>query len=126
MSAQTLFRAGAALTATGMSFGAFGAHALRARFPELPEKSHTSWMTGSSYLIFNGLALLAISAHPSVALGARRYKTAAGLIIGGALTFSGTIFGLVLWRDQVAKVFGPLTPLGGLAMISGLVHHAHE
>jgi uncharacterized membrane protein YgdD (TMEM256/DUF423 family) len=83
MSAQTLFRTGAALTATGISFGAFGAHALRARFPDMADKSHASWMTGSSYLIYNGLALMAISAHPSVALGMRRYKTAAGLIFGG-------------------------------------------
>jgi len=69
-----------------MSFGAFGAHALRARFPDMAEKSHASWMTGSSYLIYNGLALLALSAHPSVALGVKRYKVAAGLIVGGALS----------------------------------------
>lgn len=85
MSAQTIFRTGAALTATGISFGAFGAHALRSRFPDMPEKSHNSWMTGSSYLIYNGIALLALSAHPAVALGAKKYKTAAGLIVGGAL-----------------------------------------
>lgn len=35
------------------------------------------------------------------------------------LALSGTVFGLVLFRDQVAKVFGPLTPMGGLAMIAG-------
>ncbi|RSH88272.1 uncharacterized protein EHS24_000806 [Apiotrichum porosum] len=121
MSAQTLFRTGAALTATGISFGAFGAHALRARFPDMADKSHASWMTGSSYLIYNGLALMAISAHPSVALGMRRYKTAAGLIFGGTAVFSGSIFALVLWRDQVAKVLGPITPLGGLAMIAGYI-----
>lgn len=104
-----------------MSFGAFGAHALRSNFPDMPEKSHGSWVTGSSYLIYNGLALMAISAHPSIALGVRKYRIAASLIVGGSLVFSGTIFGLVLARDKVGKVFGPLTPMGGLAMIAGYV-----
>lgn len=76
-------------------------------------------MTGSNYLIYNGIALLALSAHPSVSLGLKRYKTAAGLIVGGVLVFSGSIFGLVLARDKVGKVLGPVTPLGGLAMIAG-------
>jgi uncharacterized membrane protein YgdD (TMEM256/DUF423 family) len=76
-------------------------------------------MTGSSYLIYNGVALLALSAHPSVALGLRKYKTAAGLIVGGVLVFSGSIFGLVLAREKLGKVLGPITPMGGLAMIAG-------
>ncbi|CAK9784088.1 DUF423-domain-containing protein [Cutaneotrichosporon oleaginosum] len=120
VTAQNIFRAGAALAATGISFGAFGAHALRSRF-DLPESSHQSWMTGSNYLIYNGLALLALSAHPSVALGLKRYKTAAGLIVGGVLVFSGSIFGLVLARDKVGKVLGPITPMGGFAMIAGYI-----
>lgn len=91
MSAQTIFRTGAGLTAAGMSFGAFGAHALKSRYPTLPESSHNSWMTGSSYLVYNGLALLALSAHPSVALGLKRYRTAFGLIVGGVAVFSGSI-----------------------------------
>lgn len=102
-----------------MSFGAFGSHGLRSRQPPLPERAHASWATASSYLVYNGLALLAISFHPAIAAGIRRHRIAAGLILGGGLTFSGTIFGLVLARDKVGKVFGPLTPLGGMAMIAG-------
>lgn len=105
--------------ATGITAGAFGAHALKTRFPNLPETSHNSWMTGSNYLIYNGIALIALSAHPSVALGIKKYKTAAGLIVGGVMVFSGSIFALVLARDKVSKVAGPITPLGGLAMIAG-------
>jgi uncharacterized membrane protein YgdD (TMEM256/DUF423 family) len=71
-----------------MSFGAFGAHGLRSKYPDMADKSINSWMTGSSYMIYNGIALLALSAHPAVALGARRYRTAAGLIVGGALSES--------------------------------------
>jgi uncharacterized membrane protein YgdD (TMEM256/DUF423 family) len=107
-----------------MSFGAFGSHSLRSAFPNLPERSHTSWSTASSYLIYNGLALLALSLHPRLApaasvAGLRRYRVASGMILGGALTFSGSIFALVIWRDRVGKVLGPVTPLGGLVMIAG-------
>lgn len=35
------------------------------------------------------------------------------------MTFSGTIFGLVLAREKVGKVFGPMTPIGGMFMIAG-------
>ena len=100
-----------------MSFGAFGSHGLRSR--NLSERSITSWSTASSYLIYNGLALLAVSFHPGVISGLRRYRYATGMILAGALTFSGTVFGLVLAREKVGKVFGPLTPIGGMIMIAG-------
>ena len=48
-------------------------------------------------------------------------KWGTGLIVGGALTFSGTIFGLVLAREKVGPVFGPLTPVGGAVMMAGQV-----
>ncbi|KAK4687446.1 hypothetical protein P7C73_g2667, partial [Tremellales sp. Uapishka_1] len=120
MNPSTIWRSGALLTGAGMSFGAFGSHSLRSRFPSLPERSHTSWSTASSYLIYNGIALLAISLSPRVlAPSPRRYRIAASMILGGALTFSGSIFALVIWREKVGKILGPLTPLGGLVMIAG-------
>lgn len=70
-------------------------------------------------MIYNGIALLAISYHPGVIAGLRRYRWATGMILGGGLTFSGTVFGLVLARDRVGRVFGPLTPVGGMVMIAG-------
>jgi uncharacterized membrane protein YgdD (TMEM256/DUF423 family) len=99
-----------------MATGAFGAHGLRSR--GLTEKSVGSWTTGSNYLIYNGLALLAISLHPRLNMS-QRMKWGTGLIVGGALTFSGTIFGLVLAREKVGPVFGPLTPVGGAVMMAG-------
>jgi len=103
-----------------MTFGAFGAHGLRSRYPALPEKLHANWGTASSYLIYNGLALLAISYHPGLHSSLKRYKAAPWMIGTGALVFSGTIFGLVLSRDgAVRKVLGPMTPLGGMLMIGG-------
>lgn len=106
--------------AVGMGFGAFGAHGLRAR--NLPQRSIDSWATASNYLVYNGLAMLAISFHPglsSIAGKPARFRYATAMILGGALTFSGTVFGLVLAREKVGKVFGPLTPIGGMIMIAG-------
>lgn len=75
-----------------------------------------SWQTASTYLIYSGLSLLAISLHPRHG----RNKWAAGLIGGGAIIFSGSIFGLVLAREKTGKILGPITPIGGMGMIIGL------
>lgn len=106
--------------AIGISSGAFGSHGLRNLSPPLTERQISSFSTASSYLIYNGLALLAISFHPGFAVGSatRRYKFAAGMIVGGAVAFSGSIFALVLGRDRFRQL-GPVTPLGGVAMIAG-------
>ncbi|WVF68956.1 hypothetical protein IAT40_003730 [Kwoniella sp. CBS 6097] len=121
MNPSFVFRSGALLTATGISFGAFGSHGLRNIKPPLPETKISSFNTAASYLIYNGIALLAISFHPalqSLSTATRRYRFGAGLIMGGALVFSGSIFGLVLARDRF-RWLGPVTPLGGMGMIAG-------
>ena len=104
--------------AAGMTFGAFGAHGLRSKYPALPEKMHGSWGTASSYLIYNGLALLALSYHPDTP---KRFKLAPWMIGTGAVVFSGTIFGLVLSAPEsgIRKLLGPMTPLVGMVMIGG-------
>lgn len=102
-----------------MAFGAFGSHGLRARSPPLPERSHSSLATAASYMIYNGLGLMVVSYHPGLVAGIRRYRIATGMILGGGLVFSGTIFALVLARDKVGKVLGPTTPLGGAVMMAG-------
>jgi uncharacterized membrane protein YgdD (TMEM256/DUF423 family) len=66
----------------------------------------------------NGLAMLAISGHPR--LGSKRF--AAGAIAVGSALFSGSIYTLVLLKSRGkagGKVFGPVTPLGGLIMLAG-------
>lgn len=86
----------------------------------MPEKLHNNWGTASSYLIYNGLALLAISLHPTMSSSAKKYRYAPVMIASGAAIFSGTIFGLVLLREGgVRKILGPLTPVGGMLMIGG-------
>ncbi|OCF37202.1 hypothetical protein I317_00074 [Kwoniella heveanensis CBS 569] len=119
MNPSFVFRSGALLTATGISFGAFGSHGLRNIKPPLPETKISSFNTAASYLIYNGIALLAISFHPALlSATSKRFRLGAGLIMGGALVFSGSIFGLVLARDRF-RWLGPVTPLGGMGMIAG-------
>ncbi|TIA82027.1 hypothetical protein E3P98_01709 [Wallemia ichthyophaga] len=113
MNETVIWKSGALLAATGIGFGAFGAHGLRARAGIQPRQIE-SWMTGSHYAVFNGLALMATSLHPR----ASKSKFAAPAILTGSLLFSGSIYALVLNRDKF-KFLGPVTPLGGLSMILG-------
>jgi uncharacterized membrane protein YgdD (TMEM256/DUF423 family) len=71
-----------------------------------------NWETASQYMLFHGIALLAISGHPRLA----QRRVAAGAIALGTALFSGSIFTLVLLKARGkagASVFGPITPLGG-------------
>ncbi|KIM32953.1 hypothetical protein M408DRAFT_326645 [Serendipita vermifera MAFF 305830] len=108
-----LWRSGAALSATGIIAGAFGSHGLKSR---LAMEQLDAWKIASNYLIFNGIALLAISLHPKFG----RHAFAGPAILCGASVFSGTIMALVLNRDRF-KFLGPITPLGGSVMIAGYI-----
>jgi len=114
ISPTNLWRIGALYCAGGMAAGAFGAHGLKSRGFAL-DKIH-AWETASSYAIYNGLALLVISSHSRFAV----HKFAGPAIAIGAAVFSGTVFALVLNRDRF-KFLGPITPLGGTAMMLGFV-----
>jgi uncharacterized membrane protein YgdD (TMEM256/DUF423 family) len=57
-----------------------------------------------------------VSLHPRFAT----HRFAGPAILGGTLVFSGSIFGLVLGGDS-AKFLGPVTPMGGLALMAGSV-----
>ncbi|KAG8866952.1 hypothetical protein FRB97_003628, partial [Tulasnella sp. 331] len=56
---------------------------------------------------------MVISMHPRFAV----HRFAGPAIAGGAAIFSGSIFTLVLKPEW--KFLGPITPLGGSAMIAG-------
>jgi uncharacterized membrane protein YgdD (TMEM256/DUF423 family) len=105
---RTLILAGALLAATGVSLGAFGTHGLQA---VLDERRLSWWQTGVEYQIWHGLALVALA--PA---GLSRIRLVAALLVGGALLFSGSLCLMALtdWRW-----LGPVTPIGGSAMIAG-------
>ncbi len=109
---QAFLIAGALFGGTGVLLGAFGAHALKTR---LTPEALSSWDTAVTYQLFHALALLFAGllarslTHPAV--------NVAGLSwIVGLLLFSGSIYVLAIGGP---RFFGPITPIGGLALIAG-------
>jgi uncharacterized membrane protein YgdD (TMEM256/DUF423 family) len=104
--------AGAALLALGTAIGALGAHLLKGRLA--PDRQGIL-QTALLYQFVNALGLLALgilqSRYASRALG-----IAADLVFAGVLLFSGSLYALLAGAPHA---LGALTPLGGLALISG-------
>jgi len=97
----------------GVVLGALGAHGLSAR--GLSAEQIASWQTAVQYLLIHAVALLALG------IGIRldgspwlAWSAIAWMI--GVILFSGSIFMLVLGGP---RWFGPLTPVGGVALIIG-------
>jgi len=108
-------RAGAALLGfLGVAAGAFGAHGLR----ELVTLEQlNTWNTAADYQILHAIALLGLATWQQSALSSRLQSwllLACGLMIAGVLLFSGSLYLLVLTN---ISAFGPITPLGGLALL---------
>ncbi|WFB36199.1 DUF423 domain-containing protein [Kiritimatiellota bacterium B12222] len=92
--------------------GAFGAHALKERFTAA---QLVSWETGVRYQMFHALAILLL-----VLLADRGLQLKPSLVAFcvGTILFSGSIYLLCLQVGPKA-LWGPITPLGGLALIVG-------
>ena len=86
--------------------GAFGAHALKKTLES--RGTLQSWQTAVQYQLITAVALLALDDEA--------HGTAKSLLLCGAVAFSGSIYGLSLGGP---RLLGPVTPLGGLAMIAG-------
>ena len=108
---------GAASSAISVVFGAFAAHGLKGR---LDAAALATFHTGVTYQFFHSLALCLLAlwlrqlgrdvaiADPAVIAGIA--------FIAGIVLFSGSLYVLAL---DGPRVFGPITPLGGLAFIIG-------
>jgi uncharacterized membrane protein YgdD (TMEM256/DUF423 family) len=99
------------LGALGVALGAFGAHGLRSR---LAAEALASWGTAVQYHLLHALALLALALF-ATATG-RPVTAPAALFASGIVLFSGSIYALVLGGP---RWLGPVTPLGGLALVAG-------
>jgi len=96
-------------------FGAMGAHALRATLTE--RASNEAWQTASQYHLAHALACLALIAWASTQPAReKRLQRIAALWLLGCLLFSGSIYALALGGP---RFLGPVTPLGGLALLTG-------
>ncbi|KAI1328900.1 hypothetical protein F5Y16DRAFT_367573 [Xylariaceae sp. FL0255] len=97
--------------ATAVCFGAFGSHGLKKIITD-PAKL-ARFGTAAQYQLIHSVALLVASR------AAPENKLAAGLFTAGMTMFSGSIYALVL--NPNLRFLGPVTPVGGLCLISGWV-----
>jgi uncharacterized membrane protein YgdD (TMEM256/DUF423 family) len=105
----TFTRIAAGLGFLAVALGAFGAHGLRARLGGAVEM----WKTAALYHLLHAVALLA------VALVGERVRAKAAvcwLFIAGIVLFSGSLYLLALTGYSW---LGPITPLGGAALLAG-------
>ena len=103
-----------------------GAHALEAKVEAglLPAGRIDTWETGVRYQIYHALALLMLGFSWSK-INVRSTKVAAWLMVIGTVLFSGSIYLLATREltglESLKSFLGPLTPIGGLCLISGWI-----
>ena len=106
----------AALGGTSVILGAFASHALK---DKLSERALEIWETGTKYQMYHALALILVvllltrigdSSTPLIIAG---YAFIAGIVL-----FSGSLYALSL---SGIKILGAVTPLGGVAFITGWI-----
>ena len=110
--AQTFLFIGSIAGALGVGLGAFGAHGLRGR---LPPDMLAVFETGVRYEMYHALALLFVSTLMA-RLDGRLIHVAGWSFIVGIVLFSGSLYLLALTG---VRIFGAVTPLGGVAFILG-------
>lgn len=99
------------LGAAGVGLGAFGAHGLEST---LATRATTQvWQTAVFYHLLHAVAALAVSLHRT---DSRRAQLAVWGWIAGIVLFSGSLYALALGGP---RVLGPVTPVGGVAFITG-------
>jgi uncharacterized membrane protein YgdD (TMEM256/DUF423 family) len=96
-----------------VAFGAFGAHALRAR---LSPDMLAVFETGVRYHMYHALALMLTSAAIGHLGPARLLEWAGWLFTAGIVLFSGSLYALALTG---VSTLGAITPVGGLAFLGG-------
>ncbi len=99
-------------------FGAFGAHALK---KILNEDQLKSFETGVKYQLYHAIVLLVIGFNLSLDTTLEKYMVYS--FMNGIILFSFSIYGLVISsaNNKKLKFLGPITPLGGLLLVSGWI-----
>ncbi|PXA05435.1 DUF423 domain-containing protein [Coraliomargarita sinensis] len=104
---------GCSLALVAVALGAFGAHALKDTLVEAGMLE--VWQTAVDYHIWHALALIVGAMVPGAG---KAQAIAAWLFFIGIVLFSGSLYWLAL---EGPKWLGPITPLGGLSLMSGWV-----
>lgn len=117
MNRRTILIAASILGLLAVVLGAMGAHALE---KVLDPDQLDSFKTAVRYQMWHTLALVALfSMYDHI----KHARTVAAFWFSGVLLFSGSIYLLSmqsLWKLDLSWL-GPITPLGGMLMITGWV-----
>lgn len=107
--------------ALGVAFGAFGAHALK---DKLDAYSLTVYEKAVFYHFVNalGILLVALLARTN-AISITAQSRAGWLLLVGITFFSGSLYALAM---SGIRIFGAITPIGGVAFIAGWLVLAYE
>ncbi len=110
---------------TGVAFGALGAHALKQKVQEgiLTLDQLSAFDTATKYQLMHTIVLFVL-AYINRDKQIKLYNIASYLIVFGVLCFSGSIY--LLSTQNISGIhagfiLGPITPLGGLLLISGWI-----
>ncbi|WP_434037678.1 DUF423 domain-containing protein [Formosa sp. 4Alg 33] len=114
MPTQTIIATGALFGMLSVIFGAFGAHALKKM---LTADQLQSFEVGVKYQMYHAIVLLILGFSKTDTLSSAIYWC----FTIGIILFSFSIYGLVLSdaKGKKLRVLGPITPIGGLLLVSG-------
>ena len=107
---------GAFFGMTAILFGAFGAHTLK---KIMTAEQLSSFETGVKYQMYHALVLLMLSFNMNLDTSLEKYMVYCFIL--GTFLFSFSIYGLCISgaKGSKWKFLGPITPLGGLFLVSG-------
>lgn len=106
------FALGSVLSMAAVMTGAFAAHALEDR---LSADDLDTWQTAARYHMYHALALLVV-AWAAGRWGGGLITASGWLFVAGVILFSGSLY--VLSTSGI-RIFGAITPLGGVCFIIG-------
>lgn len=109
--------------AIAVALGALGAHALKQKVEAgiMTVSQLEAFDTATKYQLFHAVLLIALSFYSETEVWIKR---AAILFLTGILFFSGSIYFLStksIMGIENLKWLGPVTPIGGLLLISGWI-----
>ena len=114
---EMILLVGASMGALGVVFGAFGAHAFKARLTE--RESVGTWDTAVRYHLVHALALVLLGILTQLPGSLVNMTTIAFFAFTlGIVLFSGSLYLLALGGP---RWLGPVTPIGGIALIVGWI-----
>lgn len=117
---KTYFTIAAFSMAIAVILGAMGAHAFK---DVLSAGQLDSFKTGVRYQVWHSLAIFILMLLPAGLISEKAQSRIALFFVGGIILFSFSIYLLATLKifniESMAAFIGPITPLGGVLLISG-------